>query len=148
MAQSWRGQDAILSITDASDENVPVAVLQDVEVTKESETSELRGSGSVKRKDVQQTEVNITVTGTVAEWDFDAWKTLIDYDTASSEIKDSSSIPLFDVDVDITESGTDTADTIRVKDVYFPDLTVSGSRDEYLEMDLDGNGKDIETNPT
>ncbi len=147
MTKHWRGQDAVLNITDASDTNVPVGVLQDVEVNPEKETEELRGSGSIERQDVQQYELNISVTGTIAEWDLETWKSIIGYNSTDGKIEDTSDIPLFDVDVDIQSSDSDTADTIRVKDVYFPELPISGNRDDYLEMDLDGNGRTVEINP-
>ncbi len=147
MTKYWRGQDAIISITDASDNNVPVGVLQDVEVNPEKETEELRGSGSIERQDVQQYELNVSVTGTVAEWDLDTWKSITGYNSTSEKIEDTSDIPLFDVDVDIQSSDSSTADTVRVRDVYFSDLPVGGSRDDYLEMDLEGNGRTAKINP-
>jgi len=144
MAKQWRGQTAILTVKqDTTDQ--PVGVLQDVEVSKESETSELYGSGSIKRQDVQQTEVSFSVSGTVSAWDMDTWETLIDYDTDG--VADSPDIPKFTVSLDVTAVSSDTAETIQVDEVYFESVPISGSYDDYIELDLDGTGKDITMNP-
>jgi len=147
MADRWKGQTATLTITDDSDSDVPIGVLQDVEISKESETAELYGSGSVKRQDVAQTEVSVTVSGTVAAWDIETWKSLIGYDDTNDEIEDTATLPTFQVDMEATATGTDTADTIRVTNVYFESVPISGSYDDYLELDLDGTGDDAIVNP-
>ena len=144
---SWHGQNAILSIEDSEGNPISIGVLQDVEVSTDREIKELRGSGSIKRQDIMQTEISIKVTGTIAEWDLDAYKTLIAYSESPGKIEDSSSPSTFTVDVDVEPSDSSTAETIQVKEVYFDSLPIRGSREEFLNIDLDGNGKDIEINP-
>lgn len=143
----WRGQTAMLSMTDSSDTDVPIGILQDVEVSADFETSELYGSGSTKRIDVQKTEHRVKVSGTVSAWDLDTFKTLMDYDSTNSDIDDSADISLFNVSLSIKSKGATTADTIKVKNIYFESVPISGSRDEYIELSLEGTGDDIEFNP-
>lgn len=142
MASIWRGKTATLSITDSSDADVPVGQLQDVEVRKVDTTTELRASGSTKRQDVMRTETEIRVTGTVSAWDIGAFEILIDYDSTSDSLNDTYTPPLFTVEVTIDETGGTTS-TITVSDVYFEEIPISGAQDEYINMDLDGTGKDI-----
>lgn len=144
----WRGQTATLSITDSSDADVPIGILQDVEVSTDFEVNELFGSGSTKRQDVSKVEHSVSVSGTVSAWDLDSWKTLIDYDDVNDVIDDSADMPLFTVTLNITKKDGESAEIIEIKNVYFEGVPISGSRDEYIELSLEGKGDDIEFNPS
>ena len=139
-ASIWRGQKA--DITIEGDATLTVGILQDVEVSPSKETSELYGAGSIKRQDVQQTEFSVTVSGTLAAWDMESYKSLIDYDGTGEQITDTSDVPQFTVTTNVTNnSGTEY--NIKVKDAYSEDIPFSGSRDEWLELDMEFIGSDI-----
>ncbi len=143
MASIWRGKTATLTITDSSDADVPVGQLQDVEVRKVDTTNELRASGSTKRQDVMRTETEIRVSGTVSAWDIGAFESLIDYDSTNDQLNDTYTPPVFDVEVKLDETGGTTS-TLTVSGVYFEEIPISGAQDEFINLDLDGVGRDIE----
>ncbi len=143
MASIWRGKTATLTITDSGDQDVPVGQLQDVEVRKVDTTNELRASGSTKRQDVMRTETEIRVSGTVSAWDIGAFESLIDYDSTNDQLNDTYTPPVFDVEVKLDETGGTTS-TLTVSGVYFEEIPISGAQDEFINLDLDGVGRDIE----
>lgn len=142
----WRGQSAVLKIEDEDEANIPVGMLQDVEIGVDRTIEELRGAGQRKRFDKQQTEIIINVSGTLSAFDEDSWKDLIGYDDTDNQIKDSATPPEFTVDLDVDTTDGDTQ-VIRATGVVFESVTVSGSPDEWLGLALDGNADDLEFNP-
>lgn len=138
----WRGQKADLEIDDDSGTEVTVGVLQEIEISPSKEISTLYGAGSIKRQDVQQTELEVSVSGTLASWDMDAFKSLIDYDDTGDEINDTSTVQTFTVKAYVTDnSGNE--EKIEVKDAYSEDVPISGSRDEWIELDMEFIGSDL-----
>ena len=147
MSKIYRGQKAVVEITDSDSADVPIGILQDVEVSMNKEVSELFGTGSIKRKDVQQTELQVVVSGTVSAWNFDTLMTLVDYDGTANEINDTSDMPLFTVTVKLRDTETSYGDTdydeIEVQNAYIEEVPISGSRDEWIEADLEFVGDDV-----
>jgi len=140
----WRGKTATITITDPAGNDVPVGILQDVDVGVEAEDSELRGAGSTKVQDVMRSELTPTVSGTVSAFDEDVFDTLVDYDSTNTELQGSKfTPPKFDVEVAIGPTSTGATKTIKVTNVYFSDVPLSTSSDEWVELDLDGRGDDI-----
>lgn len=140
-AQIWRGKEASIEIEQDST-TYPIGQLQDIEVERSGNVEVLRGAGSIKRQDEQETEVDINVSATVSAWDADSWKTLIDYD-GSSKLNDSSDVNTFTIKGTF-KATDDTTLTFDVTGVYFEDLPISGGQDEWIELELNGTGKDIE----
>lgn len=142
---SWRGQTALLSIEESDGgTSVPVGVLQDWEITVDKEIVYLRGSGSPKIKDRQQTEIEVGITGTVMAFDTDTYDKLVDYDSANSELKDTEDVKTFKVTAQAEPTTSDTTEKWIVKEVDFPGLSIGGSSDEFIGIDLDGTGSDLE----
>ncbi len=137
----WRGQKADIKIEEDSTE-LTVGILQEVEVSPSKEISELYGAGSIKRQDVQQTEFSVTVSGTLAAWDMATFESLVDYDSSNDEINDTSDVPTFTVTANVTDnSGTEY--NLEVNDAYSEDVPISGSRDEWIELDMEFIGSDL-----
>jgi len=137
----WRGQKADLTVTDEeTSTSITVGVLQDIELSVNRETSELYGAGSIKRQDVQATELNISITATIASFDQTGFETL--GNVTSSGVEDSSDLPTFEVEGQF-EDTSGTAMDMLVSGVYFEEVPLSGSRDEWVEMSLEGTGADI-----
>ncbi len=141
---SWKGQTALLSIKDSTDTDVPVGVLQDWEVSVEKEIGYLRGSGSSKIQDKQKTETEVSVTGTVMAFDLDTYDTLANYDSANTELDNSADVESFTVTAEVEATGTDKTKKIKVKEVDFSSLPIGGSNDDFIGIDLDGTGTDLE----
>ena len=138
----WRGQKADLIIEDESETEITVGVLQDIEVSPSKEISTLYGAGSIKRQDVQQTELDVSVSGTLASWDMDAFKSLVDYDDTAEEINDTATVPLFTVEAHVTDnSGNE--QIIVVEEAYSEDVPISGSKDDWIELDMNFIGSDL-----
>jgi len=144
MAQIFRGHKSTISVSTSGGSSVPVGALQDVEIEVSRNIEVLFGSGSIKRQDQQQTELEIGVSATVSSWDAAAWKDLVDWNSTDTVITDSTDVPLFDIEAVRTDSSGATL-TVTVEDIYFEDLPISGDKDSYVELDLNGTGKDIIT---
>jgi len=146
--KKWRGMDATLSVTDQDGTtDIPVGVLQEVEVTLTREVQQMRGTGSVKWQDLSQTEIQIETSGEVLSWDATAFDKLVDYDSTNDEITDSSDVPTFTLTAKIkTAASTSTNEeskSLEVSDVYFEDMPVGSGKDDFIGLTLEGTGKDL-----
>ena len=142
MTEKFRGQVADITV-EQSGTDIPVGILDDPEVVVTKNIEQLRGAGPITWQDLQQTELEVNVTGTVAEWDLDTWKTFVGYDEAADEIRNDAEVPTWTTTVIYEDTNGDTA-TFPVKDCYTEDVTVGGSREEWIGMDLDFTGRTIE----
>ncbi len=139
----WRGQKASISAEDNdSGSSITLGALTDIEVNLSKETAELYGSGSTKRLDVQQTEQQVMISGTLIGWDMDAFKSLIGYDSANDQIKDTSTVPTFTVTAQVEDTSGNTYD-IEATDAYTEEVPISGGRDEWLSMELEFIASDL-----
>jgi len=138
----WRGNEAVVTVDDA---DVDVGILQDVEISVEKEISELYGAGSRRRQDVQQTEIDVNVSAELMSWTMDGYETLIGTETTGTDqwIEDTSDVPTVDVKGEFTDVETSTTNTLTVKNVYFDSLPISGSRDDWVSLDIDGTGDQL-----
>ena len=140
----WRGSEAVVTI---SDSDVDVGILQEVEISVEKEIQELYGAGSTERQDVQQTEQTVAVSAEFMSWTMDGFETLIgtsETNDTNQELEDTSDVPVVDVVGEFKEVEGGTKHTITVKDVYFDSLPLSGARDDWVSMDIDGVGRQLE----
>lgn len=140
----WRGSEAVVTI---SDSDVDVGILQEVEIAVEKEIQELYGAGSTERQDVQQTEQTVAVSAEFMSWTMDGFETLIgtsETNDTNQELEDTSDVPVVDVVGEFKEVEEGTKHTITVKDVYFDSLPLSGARDDWVSMDIDGVGRQLE----
>ncbi len=141
MAEKWRGQETTVSIVDQeSDSSIPVGVLQDCEFSVNREVSELYGAGSIKRQDEQATELSISVSATFGAFDAQAFEDLANITT--SGITDSPDLPKFEITGTFTSS-SGTSQSYTVSGVYFEEVPIGGSRDEWIELSLEGSGNDL-----
>ena len=142
MAQIWRGKEASIEL-EQDGSTYPIGQLQDVEVERSGNVETLLGAGSKKIQDKQETELEINVSATVSAWDVDSWKQLIDYDSTNDNIKDTSEVNEFTIKgtFEATDGTTLNFDVIGVD---FEDLPIAGGQDEWIEMELNGRGTDIE----
>jgi len=137
MSNVFRGQTADLQI-----DGVTVAVLQNAELNATKETEELTGQ-SIKREDIIQTSFRVEVTAESGKFDLEDLKTYLGYDDTNNEIEDTPEIPSFEV-VGNFESVDGTVDEdIEVKNVVFPDLTISWDGDSHVTNNLSGTGDDM-----
>ena len=137
----WRGQEADLKVEyDATE--LTIGALQDIEITVPKEIEQLRASGSIKRLDEMQHEVSVTISAELMEFDQSALKELIGYDDTNDVIEDTTDVPTFTVTGQFEASDGTTMD-IEVQSVYFEEIEIGGSRDEWIGMPLDGEGSDL-----
>jgi hypothetical protein len=122
----------------------PIGIIDDPEVAApEQEVQELRGAGSTKWQDLQKTETAVTVSGTIAAWDIEAWDRMIDYDDQAGELDDSADVATFTVTITYTSSDGATKE-IPIENCYVDgSIPLGGSRDEWIGLDLEMRGQDI-----
>lgn len=140
MSKTFRGQTATLEI-----DGVTVGVLQDAEIGIEFNDEELRGQ-SLKRVDVQRTELAISVSATYGNFDLSGIKSLIGYDDTNDEIEDTAQPPSFTVTGNFQSADGNEDFDIEVTEVIFNDINWSWSPDEHVLEDLTGTGTDIAIN--
>ena len=143
MTEKWRGQVATLEIFDDTDTQVPFGIIDEPEITVTKNIEQLRGAGPITWQDLQQTSVEVTVTGTVMEWDLDLWKTLVGYDEATDQIRTDADVPTWTTTITYTNGNGETA-AFPVQECYAEDLPLGGGREEWIGMDLDFTGKTIQ----
>jgi hypothetical protein len=122
---------------------IPIGIIDEPELTVSSNVEQLRGAGPVTWQDLQRTELQVNVTGTVAEWDLDTWKTLVGYDEAQDQLLTGADVPTWTTTVIYEDTSGDTA-AFPVQECYTEDVTVGGSREEWIGMDLDFTGQTIQ----
>lgn len=142
MTETFRGQTADIEVTQGGT-TIPIGIIDEPEVTVTSNVEQLRGAGDTTWQDLQRTSIEVNVTGTVAEWDLDTWTTLVGYDDVADAIDTSADVPTWETTVIYEDTNGDTA-TFPVKECYTEDVTVGGSREEWIGMDLDFTGKTVE----
>lgn len=142
MTEVWRGQVADIEVDDGGT-TVPIGIIDEPELTVTSNVEQLRGAGPVTWQDLQRTELQVNVTGTVAEWDLDTWKTMVGYDEAQDQLLTGADVPTWTTTVIYEDTSGDTA-TFPVQECYTEDVSVGGSREEWIGMDLDFTGRTIE----
>lgn len=141
--KKWRGQTATLEVTDTSLASPAIGVLQDVTVTPQQETQELRGAGDVRWQDIMRTSVGIEITGTVASWAIDTWDVLVDFDEAAGGLDSGADLPTFTVTVGWEAADGSTKD-IQANPAYMdPPPEIGGGRDEWVNMSLTFKAKEI-----
>lgn len=137
----WKGQEATLSI-EKNSTSYPIGGLQNVEYETEKNIEEKFGAGSIKRLDIQQTELRVNVTADVASWDLAGWQALTGYDTTNAEIEDTPTPPTFTVSGTI-EAADGTELSITVENCYAENVPIGGGKDEWMELELNLTGGDI-----
>jgi len=143
MTEKWQGQVADLEVEDSGGTEIPFGVIDEPEITVNSNVEELRGAGPVTWQDLMRTELSVDVTGTVMEWDLDLWKELVGYDEAQDQLQTGESVPTWTTNVIFTNNAGDTAE-FPVVECYSESVTVGGSREEWIGMDFEFTGKTIE----
>ena len=149
MTRKFRGQEAVIEVDDGGT-TVPVGILDEPEIVVSKDIQKLMGAGDIRWQDLQQTSVEVSVTGTIAEWDLDTWKTFVGYDEAADELLSDASVPTWTTTVIFTDTQGDTAE-FTVQECYNEDVTLGGSREEWIGMDLDFTGQtvaDVDANST
>jgi hypothetical protein len=141
MTEKFRGQIADIEVDDGGTD-VPVGIIDDPEVTVSKNIEQLRGAGSVTWEDLMQTEVEVSVSGTIMQWDLDTWKTLVGYDEVADKLDDTADVPTVDVTVIYEDTSGDTAE-FEVTEAFSEDLTIGGSREEWIGLELDVTGKTV-----
>ena len=143
MSEKWRGQVATLEIFDDTDTQVPFGIIDEPEITVTKNIEQLRGAGPITWQDLQQTSLEIGVTGTVMEWDLDLWKELVGYDEATDQIIETAEVPTWTTTV-IFENTNDETAVFPVQNCFTEDVTVGGSREEWIGMDFDFTGQTVQ----
>jgi len=139
--EKFRGQTAVIEVTQGGT-TVPTGILDDPEVTVSKNIEQLRGAGEITWQDLQQTELEIGVTGTIMEWDLDTWTTFVGYDDVADELRIDAEVPTWTTTVIYEDTSGDTAE-FPVQECYTEDTTVGGGREEWIGMDLDFTGQTI-----
>lgn len=142
MSEVFRGQLADIEV-EQSGSTIPIGIIDEPEVTVTSNVEQLRGAGPVTWQDLQRTELQVEVSGTVAEWDLDTWKTMVGYDEVADELLDGADVPTWTTTVIYEDTSGDTAQ-FPVQECYTENVTVGGSREEWIGMDLDFTGRTIQ----
>lgn len=141
----WRGGEAAAYI--AEDETY-LGLLQEVEISVSKETSELMAAGSTFRQDVQQTEQAPEFSAEFMSWTPAGFRAVTGMTengtTGTYELDDTYDVPQFDIVGEFTEVETGTTHTLTVKSVYLEDVPISGARDDWVSIDIEGAGKQLE----
>jgi len=137
MSKKWRGQTAIVEATDSGGSTLPIGLLQDIEIAVPREVQQLRGSGDdISFQDVFASEVEVTLSGEIMEWDTDFWYELIGFDEAGGELDTTPEVPTLDVTTSI-EATDGTEQQILLPGAYDDEGTISGARDEWIGIPLE-----------
>jgi hypothetical protein len=154
---SWFADSAVLTIRDTTGtttNNVPVAILQEVEFTPSFEHVELYGMESIKRAAVAKHSMKVNVTAKFAAWDpqkdYIMWSVLNGTFTTTSTtgVNDSGAYrnkeALFCLVATVTES-TNAASTLTITatGVYFTEVPFKLTQHEFIVRDLKGTASDI-----
>lgn len=142
MTETFRGQVADIEI-EKDGNTIPIGIIDEPEVTVSKNVEQLRGAGPITWQDLQQTELQVEVSGTVAEWDLDTWKAFVGYDETTDQLMTGADVPTWTTTVIFEDSNGDEA-AFPVQECYTEDTTVGGSREEWIGMDLDFTGRTIE----
>jgi len=134
----FRGQNVSLQIN-----GVTVGVLQNAELNPTKDTEELTGQ-SLKREDIMATNFRVDVTAEYGSFNIDGLKSILGYDDTNDEIEDTPELPQFDVTGNFTSVDGNIDEDIIVKNVVFPDLTISWDGDTHPTKELSGTGDDME----
>lgn len=143
MTAKWRGQSAVIEITNDNDDDVPIGIIDDPEVSPEFNVEQLRGAGEITWQDLQRTSLEVSVSGTVMEWDLDVWKEFTGYDEAEDALPTGADVPTWTTTIIYENTDGETA-AFPVQECYAESLPLGGSREEWIGMDLDFTGKTIE----
>ena len=137
MSLKWRGQEAVVSAEDGTGTNLPIGLLQDIEVSVPREVQQLRGSGDdISFQDVFASEVEVNLSGEIMEWDTDFWHQLIGFDEAAGALDTTPEVPTVTVTATITATD-DTEQQYRFPNAYDDEGTISGARDEWIGIPLE-----------
>lgn len=145
MAETFRAQEAVLTVEDEDEEEVDVGIIQEVTVEPEKETEELRGFGSRMRQDEMATEISVSVSAEFMAFTETGLQDLMgtEDDDGTTILEDTSDLSLFEISGEFLDTSGESF-TIVVKDVYFESIPISGSRDDWIGLDLEGTGKTLE----
>jgi len=142
MTQKFRGQVADIEVDDGGT-TVPVGILDDPELTVTKNIEPLRGAGPITWQDLQQTEMQVEVSGTIAEWDLDTWTTFVGYDDLNDALRDDAEVPTWTTTIIYEDSEGDEA-VFPVQECFTEDLPLSASREDWISMDLSFTGRTIQ----
>jgi hypothetical protein len=143
MPKKFRGQEAVLELSGGSLPTDPIGVLQEVTITPDRDTSELRGAGDTRFVDVMETARAFDITGEVMSWDLETWDRTVEWDEATSETDGSADVDRYTVTVTMNAADGSTKD-IEFADAYFPTMPeIGGSREDWMGMSLELRAPDV-----
>ena len=141
----WRGQTADIEI-ERNGTAQTVGIVDNVEITPEKDVQQLRGAssdGTITWQDLQQTSLEVSVSGDIMEWDLDTWKAIVGYDEAVDELRSDAEVPTFSITVLYQNAEGNTA-AFPIPEAFDESLPLGGSREEWIGMSLDATGRTIE----
>jgi len=139
--QKFRGQEATISVTQDGT-SIPIGILDNPEVEVSKDISYLEGSGEITFRDLEQTSLRINVSGEIAAWDLDTWRTFVGYDSGADEIRTDAEVPTWTTEITYTDNNGDTA-VFTVIECHSDSIPLGGARDEWIGMDLNFVGKTV-----
>ena len=146
MSHAYYADDATLDLeTDAGGENIPIAGLQEIDITAGVDIVTLFTANSVKPEAKKQQEFEPTVEIGFSKFDPDLVKEWLGGDGASATAMEDTSDPaMFTINAEFVSTGGDETFEATVTGITFDEMPlVSASRGEFIQWDLSGTGMDI-----
>ena len=143
--KKFRGQEAVLEISEDNMPTDPIGVLQEVTITPDTDRQELRGAGTTKFVDVAETARAFDVSGEVLSWDLETWDRAIEWDDVGGETDGSADVQRFDCTVTLNAADGSTKE-IGFADGYFnPPPEISGDRESYQGLSISLRFADVDS---
>jgi hypothetical protein len=143
--KKFRGQEAVLELSNGNLPTDPIGVLQEITITPERESSELRGTGDTRFVDAMETARGFDVSGTVLAWDLETWDRAIEWDDVGSETDGSADMQRFTATVTHNSADGSTKE-IGFADGYFdPMPEIGGGREDWIGMDINLRFPDVDS---
>jgi len=135
----------VLSVTNESDTDVPIAGIREVTITPAYEHTELYTIDSTFREDVKRYEHNVNVEITYANFSLDLAQEWLGGDGSTATASQDTADPtLFQIEDVHTSADGGFERTVAVDDVVFPEFpAVDASYGEFEEYGLTGSGRKI-----
>ena len=144
-AEAYWLDSATLNMETAEATSVPVAGIQDITVIPAVSVETLYTGDSIKVEEKQQHEFLVNVQIGFSKWDLTLAEEWLGGEGATgTAMADTSDPQKFTMDGDFTSVGGGTTYNWEVSGITFEEMPIiDGSRGEFIQWDLDGEGEDL-----
>lgn len=138
------GNARVLTVTNTSGTDIPIAGLREVTITPAYEHTELYTMDSNHRENAKRYEHNVNVEITYAKFSIDMVQEWLGGEGSTATASQDTSDPtLFDIE-DVSQADGQIERTTAVEDVIIPEFpVVEGTYGEFEEYGISGSGKTV-----